>query len=244
VLGFSTQDYLMHSISSLFLPAAALAVGGLLWIAIDARAPSFILARRSRLWIRTMLGALSVSWALLPLLAIVASQAWSGLRDIAVPLSLTIGLLLAVSAQSLRRLLTRDSKFATRRNDAPVWHSPARRTFLGILIVLSLFWTVADYAQIVGRGLGERVISDLDTRPGVVVYSAQRLQIVAPGVEVTQFDGADAAYQFRYSGFRLLQRSNGRYFLIPRGWTETNGIIVVVRDSEPIRVEFVRNTFD
>lgn len=48
-------------------------------------------------------------------------------------------------------------------------------------------------------------------------------------------------YAFRYEGLRLLIRSNGRFFLLPTGWSTSGGVTIALRDREGLRVEFVRS---
>jgi hypothetical protein len=48
--------------------------------------------------------------------------------------------------------------------------------------------------------------------------------------------GADSAY--RYSGLRLLVRSGGKYFLLPKDWLHATGAAIVLRDTRELRFEF------
>ena len=81
-------------------------------------------------------------------------------------------------------------------------------------------------------------MAKLARRPSAVVYSAKRLQLDSPGVRETALQDPDAAYRFRYSGLKLVLRSNDKYFLLPAGWSGPDGSIIVLPDSEALRVEF------
>ena len=75
----------------------------------------------------------------------------------------------------------------------------------------------------------------------MVVYSPKQLLIDAPAVKEERLGGPDAAYRYRYTGLRLLEHTGGRYFLISDGWTEQYGVVVMLADSDPVRLEFVRD---
>lgn len=106
------------------------------------------------------------------------------------------------------------------------------------IVVLGLFWAASDYAQSVGRGLAQTIITAPAVRPGVVVFSDKRLFLGGPGVTETHLSTADdAAYHYRYTGFRLMIQSGGNLVLIPEGWTPRDGTAVVLPTAS-VRVEF------
>ncbi len=111
---------------------------------------------------------------------------------------------------------------------------------LAMLVSVGLVWEVANYAEIKGRSLGVFLVSQLAFQPGVAVYSPRRLQIDAGGVVETRFTEPDSAYGFRYTGLKLLFRANGRYFLVPESWSVDGGTTIVLRDSDELRLEFIR----
>ena len=65
--------------------------------------------------------------------------------------------------------------------------------------------------------------------------------LIAPRIRQidTRLGGQDTAYHFRYIGLRLLVYAQGRWFLLPAGWTATNGSTVIVLDDDPghVRVD-------
>jgi hypothetical protein len=107
-----------------------------------------------------------------------------------------------------------------------------------MLVVLSLFWAATDYARAYGRGRAVAYARDLAVRPGVVAYSAERLFLQGPGVREAALPAGQHA-SYRYSGLRLLTETNGRLFLLPAGWTTTNGTAIVLA-GDKLRVEFTR----
>ena len=49
---------------------------------------------------------------------------------------------------------------------------------------------------------------------------------------------APARYRHCYTGLRLLLRSGGRFFLLPEHWTPGQAPVLVVAESDSVRVEF------
>ncbi|MGH3032845.1 MAG: hypothetical protein ACRDNE_19175, partial [Gaiellaceae bacterium] len=105
------------------------------------------------------------------------------------------------------------------------------------LFVLSLFWAMGDYAHLKGRQLARNLSNNLSLLANVVVYSERDLGIDAPGVARSKLGGGgEGAYRFRYSGLRLLIRSEDTYFLLP---DEYDGTAIVLPESDAVRFEFV-----
>ena len=116
--------------------------------------------------------------------------------------------------------------------------TPLTITLVFVLIIVSLFAAVGDWAYAIGTKRATGVAEHLTDRPGVVLYSKQRLQIDAVGVRVITVGDADSAYRFRYSGLKLLTRSGGKYFLLPAHWSRSEGVAIVLPDGNDLRFEF------
>ena len=237
VFGYSTQDYIMRSISALFLPVVAAAGLGIVavlvhgWLVADLHAPR---SRRRRWVARWLAAACLPAFLVLPVVSGLAEAYWPRLTGLILPLGLGVGLLLTTYGASLRRLV------AAARPRTADEHRRATlvRVLVTVLVAATLFWWVGDFAGVVGRGLAYQIAGNIERLPGVVVYSPTDLQITAPGVQASRLDGDATAYYFRYQGLRLLERSDGRLFLLPDGWTIGSGTLVVLPDSGLIRVEY------
>ncbi len=237
VFGYSTQDYIMRSISALFLPVVAAAGLGIVavllhgWVVTDLHAPRSRRRRRVAGWLAS---ACLPAFFVLPVVSGLAEAYWSSLTGLILPLGLGLGLLLTTYGASLRRQVD-----AVRPRSADE-HRRATlvRVLVTVLVAATLFWWVGDFAAVVGRGLAYQIASNIERLPGVVVYSPTDLQISAPGVRASRLSGDATAYYFRYQGLRLLERSDGRLFLLPDGWTIGSGTLVVLPDSGQIRVEY------
>lgn len=75
----------------------------------------------------------------------------------------------------------------------------------------------------------------------MVIYSAEDLHISAPGVRTEPLTSGGQPSGFRYSGLRLLAHTGGRYFLVSDDWSPQYGVVVMLTDDTPVRLEFLRD---
>jgi hypothetical protein len=243
VLGFSTQDYVLRSVEALYVPLGTLLVAGLasLWahglVATLLATHRRLKALRRAAVVLGLVGlalfARGVAGVILPRLS----------RNDFLTTPLCLGLGAAIGAYS-RWLSLRLQEILGRGRDATQpgesWSNAVNLVLVILLVVLSLFWAATNYAQAVGRGRAASFARGLAGRPGVVVYSVDRLFLQGPGIlETTLPADPHASYHYRYSGLRLLTESRGRVFLLPEGWTPAGGSTIMLDDSNKVRVEFV-----
>jgi hypothetical protein len=74
----------------------------------------------------------------------------------------------------------------------------------------------------------------------VTIYSSKSLDIYVPGVIETELANADSAYRYRYECLRLVQRSGDRYLLMSEQANAQTSRIIVLRETDTIRMEFSR----
>jgi hypothetical protein len=130
------------------------------------------------------------------------------------------------------------------------------------VVIVSLFWATAEYADDRGLQTARRLARNIDVSPQAVVYSKVDLGIDPHGVgsgavraahgnascaaiEATQ--RRKSAYRYRYAGFRLLAHSAGKYFVTPshgngEPWDPALAAVFVLPDDDTIRIEFLRGT--
>ena len=113
--------------------------------------------------------------------------------------------------------------------------APVAWSLVVVLLFLSLFWTVSHYAGIRGVDLAIQAEQRIPRQPSVTIYSARRLYLEPPVTE-TELPDANAAYRYRYTGLKLLFRSEHNYFLRPSNPTDTRNIIIT--ESPELRFEF------
>jgi len=235
VLGMSIRDYLLRSVGAAFPVVGVIALVGLLWAVLDESITALMSNRDRGARSESVLSVFSFSWIWLPMVLVMVWQVWPVVGYLGLPLSFGAGVLLSLYASHLRRLPGGWS-------EQPDWRRGAVIGFTFLVVAVSLFWAATSYADVLGRRLARELPAQLDGLTRVVVYSAERLHISAPGAAEEPLDGAASRYRFRYTGLRLLDRVGGKYFLVSEGWTRVHGVVVALPDNDTtIRVEFVRD---
>ena len=219
IFEMSPQDLVLRSIDILFFPIVLLLLGGLGLLRIDP-------------WLRTRAGNVGAilrwAWVLVPIglvLVLVARP----VGNVLLPLMV----MLAIGGSAYGSLLRRRAA----GDRAPV--GGVSLVLVGALLIATLFWQTERLAQLGGDALADDLKDHVaDRLPAVTLLSAGRLHIEATGVEETPLEGADSAYRYRYEGLYLLQRSGSKYFLLTDGWQLDRGRLLILTDSESIRLEF------
>jgi hypothetical protein len=229
VLGMSTQDYLLASISSLYLPLLVAGAAGLLAVMAHRYVMGQVAAGDRPRSVSRYVGVglcLAVALPVLGWIFEVVTQGWEGL---VFPLALTVALLLLLWALAIRA--------AVRGERGGLHSSGVVHLLVGTLVTAALFWELSSFSLVVGRGLADRITSCGGLLP-VQLYARSDLQITAPGVTSEYFDGDRSAYRVVYRGLKFLQRSGDKIFLIPYGWSASDKVVLVVRDDADVRLEF------
>lgn len=237
LFGYTTQDYLLLSIGSLYVQLLWIAVAVLGGIWLDRRVRERVEARARRSG-----SAPVVRWArrgtwFFVVLAVAArflggavpeEEAW------VVPYAMALCVLAAAWAAGLRRRVTaRDERPA-----AP--ERPLLRGFALVSVVaLLVFWGTSSVAEAMGRAMAYDLEEELETMPRTVVYSEKPLHIGLPGVRAEELGGPDDPLH-RYDGLRLLTLRGGRYFLLPEQWTVAGSTVLVLPDDDSVRLEYSR----
>jgi hypothetical protein len=238
LLGYSTQDYVLRSISSMYWPmfygTMALLVGLGAHGFIDSWLGEHTGRPRVRLGRRLAAGLAVVGSALLVLgVAGAAVSRPSRFVSLAGPLAVTASIVvLAYAAHVLGRYGLARGNGALSREAALL--APLSWSLVVVLLFLSLFWSVSHYANVRGGDLADEANRALPSQPSITIYSAKRLYLQSP-VEETVLPDPNAAYRYRYSGLKLLFRSDHNYFLRPSDISDSRNIIIA--ESPNLRFE-------
>jgi hypothetical protein len=256
LFGYSSQDYVLRSLSSLYLPLLVLSGVALGWLRLHQRVvravsdPEGMPARHRpavRAWTLGMAvgaAALAVSCVLFALLAGLTPRpigvGWlaNRLQDSqwAVPLVIVVATLTAAYVGWIHRRL---QPVRETRPRLPLWQTVLPAVLVGGAVVLSTFWLLEEYASAVGRGYAQQLANTVDRLSRTVVISPRPLGIVAPGVHEERVGAPDSpAVFYRTTGLRLLARSGGKVLLVHDGWNPTTGTVIVLPDSDDLRWEF------
>jgi hypothetical protein len=255
LFGFTSQDYVLRSISSLYLPLLVILGLGLLWtwchieltkllgsdwldqnsrraaLATVARVvllASVVLAAGCVLF-SAFAGRESAPWPVEPIADALAPREWI------VPLVLTGSTLLALYAAWLRRQLIVD-----RQETAMLWTRMVPPALAAATVALGGFWLLEEYAASVGQDYAEDVVERVDRLPRAVVTSPIPLGVQAPGVVEQPITGPAGTARYRTTGLRFLARSGGKVLLVHDGWTPADGVLIVLADTDDLAWEFSR----
>jgi hypothetical protein len=241
LFGFSTQDYVLQSISTLYIPLLATAALALGWLALHQRVDRALGRPSSRPALRTA-GRAALGFGLLVAAGAVLTATLNRNRaPLVIPIILAVGTAIAAYGGWL----------AGAAGDphaplpaVPPWQRALRVLLVGSVITLALFWEVSKYAGVVGRGYALEIARTIPTLPRATAFSATPLGIEAPGVREERLtsgpDAGKGTLRYRTTGLRFLVRSGGRMFLIHDGWTPQQGTVIVLPDNEQVRWQFSR----
>ncbi|WAZ26694.1 hypothetical protein STRCI_008310 [Streptomyces cinnabarinus] len=242
-LNSTVQRYVLSSIPALFDPLLIVAGLTLVWRIANPlleRTLSGNGAARRR-----------VCSGLASALAVVPACTWLSLRlapewwELGLPVSLTAGVLLACWGATLWSSTSEnDTSDATAADSEPArpawpaWSTSLSLYVLGIIVVLT-FWTAGTFADIQGRGAAQSLTADLGSRMSVTIFSDKDLRLSPDGGVEAEALASHGAYRFRYQGLKLAAYSDGKLFLIPRGWSYDHPKVIVLPEQSAIRVEYV-----
>jgi len=123
----------------------------------------------------------------------------------------------------------------------PPWRTPSRTYYLTLLALglIAGIWVVSVHADHVGTRLATDTAAQLSTRPGVVIYSTERIALNGPGINVTEITQPDTQYRYQYTGLRLLVRVPDKFLLLPANWQQGRDRVLFLRDDDSIRIDVV-----
>jgi hypothetical protein len=228
---FSTADYVLRSVSAAYWPLMVL--GMLVVLALTLHPLIRTALDRAGDWRgRYLAVAATVGVGMIGVAVAGLYNVWVFTRSIpVVPLLLTAGIAVVGYSWTLR-----PSGPSRRAGDLL---RKAQLVALAGLIAGGLFWTCGSYAMSVGETIAREYAEDLPYEAEVLVFSAQRLGLAGPGVQVDPIGGEDSTHRFRYTGLRLLLRSGDRYFLLAKEWRPGGDSVFILSESDEVRLEFI-----
>jgi hypothetical protein len=242
ILGMSTREYVLRSVAPVLTLLVGIGVSGLVWLSIERRLtpmlqthdPALTDDARSHARVAGLVvRLLGLAWLILPAVVFLMGHVLPALAFVLFPVSIGTGVLLWLYASYLRQP----------KRGFGRWLAGHRQfiIFAGVLVLVCLFWTASNYAEVLGRQLADDFADDIAGLPGVAVYSESPLHLVGPGVqEATLSD--EGAVHYRYRGLRLLEHTGGKYFLVSDRWTPEYGVVFVLHDDDrSVRLDFIRD---
>ena len=254
LFGFSSQDYVLRSVSSLFVPMLVTVAIGLVWVWCHRRLTALLHSgrlgaepARSRVISAartTFVVAVAVAAACV-LVSALAGERWAPwpirptaralqTREWVIPLVLVVATVIAAYAKWVGDQLSGRQREPSR---SP-WLSVLPAALVASTLLLSGFWILEEYAAAVGRDLASDLAARADRLPDVVVTGPAPLGIEAPGVSEERVSVDPPRY--RTTGLRLLARSGGKVILVHDGWRPGAGRVIVVADGDELTWQFSR----
>lgn len=122
----------------------------------------------------------------------------------------------------------------------PPWRTASSRAYCLTLLALGLIaglWVVSVYADDVGTRRATNAVAQLSTRPGIVIYSTERIALNGPGIDVREIAQSGAKYHYQYTGLRLLVRVPDKFLLLPASWQHGRDRVLFLRDDDSVRID-------
>lgn len=228
LLDLSIQDYILKSVNVLYVPSILILVLGLALRQVHTRLVVPAVDGRPSRALTWVIRPVRMSFALWLVCGVGVVLAAPSLKLFVVPGVATLTCLGALYAAALDRAPARPTM------------SMSVRVFTLVILAFSVFWLTERIAWVTGTGFAEQIAARPGDLAAVTVYSPKSLNIDVVGIVETKLGIADASYLYRYDGMRLVQRSGDRYFLISEVWGLGRPRVLLLRESDAIRVEFSR----
>jgi hypothetical protein len=231
MLNLSTTQYVLRGVGIALFPIGLLLILLLLLAWIHPRVERLTMAFPMILTTMSLAGGALFAFSLFQFFP----RTYSSLSA---PLYAAFGVLLIAYAGYLRR------SGAVKSDKADPWAGRSGwpvRAFAVLAILVAtyfVFYTGALYANEFGRSRAERMHVLIPLQPAVTVCTSHKLEVLSPAIRTKKISANEACY----SGLRLLEWSDGRYFLVPADWSRPNGAVIILSDSDETRVA-VGNSF-
>lgn len=229
VYAYSTNDFVLRAVGSLFFPLLVLTASALLAL-IAHQYVQRALREGNAQWAPSAARVL-IGLGIALLVYGVVYGIWlfeyqKEIVDITGPLSVGVGALMIAYGGWLRAQTRRGSGTAL-----PTWQRAFAAGMLMCIAALSLFWAVGNYAKVRGVQDARLIVAGLHERPAVVVYSAKDLGL-QPDAAVHPITTGDTRYSYQYTCLRLLDHVGGTWYLLPENWEYNHRLIMLIEDAD------------
>lgn len=164
-------------------------------------------------------------------------------EQFAAPLRLFLPLLLMLSVGLLGYVAHVCSRYPNAlAATTPSWPTPPSRAYTLTLLALGLvagLWAVSLYGDDVGTRSATDFAAQLPSRPGVIIYSTERIALNGPGIDAREIVELGTKYHYQYTGLRFLVHSPDKFLLLPSRWQHGRDRVFFLRDDNSIRIDIV-----
>lgn len=234
VLGLSASDYLIRSSDGMFVPLTVLAAVGLATLWGYRFLHSALAPRTWRALTRRAVPVLVSLGLVLLLLGLVGLAVPSFLYAVAGLPGVCVALGVILFPVAEHLHTTNSGKRVAGVVPVIQW------TFTFVLASIGLFWAVTDYSAAVGATRGYEYETKLNGMQKTVVFSTKDIGVRGPGITMTACTAPESAYRFRYDGLVMILQSSSQSVLLPKGWNRRDGVAIVLPRTGDTRLEFER----
>ncbi|MGH7869349.1 MAG: hypothetical protein ACREP9_17360 [Candidatus Dormibacteraceae bacterium] len=162
-------------------------------------------------------------------------------EQVGVPLRLLLPIFLLLAVSLLGYIEHLRARYAEALSAVKIpWPTPSSWIYIPALLMVGVvagLWITSQYAEYVGTQLATEVVAGLPVRPGITVYSTERIALSGNGVVVKEITGPDVKYRYQYIGLRLLVRSGDKFLLLPSKWQRGRDRVFFLRDDNSVRID-------
>lgn len=238
LFGYTTRDYVLTSISALYVPLLTVVVGAMAWAWADRRLRGHLAGAPYASRAVQVCGIVVIGAAVACLALLAAAALRLRGAELYAPYLMALAVLTAAWAVRTRRFL----RLRLERRSRVRPSSSAEAGLVLALVSLLLFWGTSTFAGAVGRQQALHLEKQVAGMPRAQVHSTRPLSLTVPSVTEhlveTPADSAPHRWLYRYEGLRLLSVDGGRYFFLHDGWTVDQGTVVVLPDDASLWVEY------
>jgi hypothetical protein len=239
-LKLSVQDYLLRSVTALYVPLGTATLVALLALWTHQIISRLIVKKNLASFIRwaAALGlVLGVALLLRGILG-VARPTLSRDDFLVTPLCLALGPFVIVYCRGLSGRLVDPAQLQIRGPKRLSTISLVEHVLVGVLVAVGLFWAITRYAQADGRAWVRDFQLGINSRPTVTLYSTEPLLLPPPITVKISGSTEDKGFRYEYGNLQLLISANGRLLLLPGDWVRNRGRVIVLDERSDMRVEF------
>jgi hypothetical protein len=216
-VGNSTNDYVLNSLNPLFLPVLVVLVALIAFAFAHALVNHVHATTERPERLRRV-----ANWTMVVgvVVFLVGALAVFEVFPVHVPYLIgafgpAVGVVLFAYGVSVRRRLSDQPPLST-----------GLVVLVGLFVAISLFAAAGLYAGTVGREQAARLAARLGELPGAQLYSSGPLPL-PPGYGLVEAESPSKG-PYNYRGLRVLAVVNGNLYLVPCGWSKTNGATLIV----------------
>jgi hypothetical protein len=222
VLDLTTAEYLQRGVNVILQPAI---LGGVVLTVTSAVHRRWVVPNSGQAPVRriAILVARYLGWAGLTVTATIVGL----VGTLSAPPGIWLPLTLMGGAAALGY-----ADYAAHAGHKPRGGPRVRVSAMVLLAALGGIWAVSLHAEGLGKRYADDLVATAIAQPPVVVFTKDSQSIRGRGVVMTRIMDPDSHYHYRYSGLRLVLRTNTDYIMVPEGLGNDERTLFIVPTTD------------